>query len=182
MRWLHWCLGWNIKMCTICSVCFKSTQNNCWCNLTHHLFSHWCWYLSFERILNKWLYICIWSVTRTETSSPNCWSVSHSASIQKLLKTELKDAPSSCFYSLSQALVAIQLTRRHTGAALIASLCNEWVKAYGGKGGECRDDGQPSALAWRSLLRSMQVAPFVTEGPCFNVWSQLQRFRWLQTC
>lgn len=95
---------------------------------------------------------------------------------------ELKDAPSSCFYSLSQALIAIQLTTRHTGAALIASLRNEWVKAYGGKGGECRDDGQPSALAWQSLFRSMQVAPFVTEGPCFNVWSQLQWFRWLQTC
>lgn len=63
-------------------------------------------------------------------------------------------SPSSCFHSLSQSIIAIQLTTRHIWAVLIASHPNEWVEAYGEKRGERWADGVPSGLVWESLSKA----------------------------
>lgn len=77
-------------------------------------------------------------------------------------------SPSSCFYSLSQDLIAIQLTTRHAGAVLIASRRSEWATAYGGESGERRDDGKPSGLVRESCSTASicDTAPFSLGGPC----------------
>lgn len=103
--------------------------------------------------------MCIWSLICRRQQSRNSSTLLASESFNnhtEAVEVRAERSPSSCFYSLSQDLIAIQLTTRHTGAVLIASNHNEWVTAYGGKSGEWWDDGKPSVL---------QVLSFVTETP-----------------
>lgn len=86
------------------------------------------------------------------------------------MKDRAERSSSSCFNSLSQDLISIQPTTRHTGAALIACHHNEGVTAYGEKSGDLWADGK--LMDWCESLALKQtspsfcgIAPFSLGGP-----------------